>query len=287
MRGWRLVCDVGGTNIRIARCEGPNQLINVSVQPTTLCSSLQDALLAYCRAFDDLDKFLGAAIAAAGPVEAGRVTLTNSHMTIERDAIMAGIGGRPVALLNDLEATAYALPLLSADDILPLIVASNPKAGPRLVVNVGTGFGAALLLQTTSGWQSIATEAGHMTLEASDPTGVIKSSVSDTVTVEDRLSGLALCTTPDPSFRKSHFSSAFGELFGAVCGNLVLATGAWGGVYLCGSVASAWCRLNDLSSFSAAFQNKGQMSDQMARVQVSEILLPYPALTGLTTIGLS
>jgi hypothetical protein len=29
------------------------------------------------------------------------------------------------------------------------------------------------------------------------------------------------------------------------------------------------------------------MSDQMARVQVSEIVLPHPALVGLTTIALS
>lgn len=287
MTGWRLVCDVGGTNIRIARCEGPKKLINVTVRPTAQCSSLQDALLEYLRAFDDRDSVLGAAIAAAGPVEKGRVTLTNHHTTIDREAMMAGLGGRPVALLNDIEATAYALPLLSADDISPVVAASNQKAGPRLVVNVGTGFGAALLIQTTSGWQSIATEAGHMTFASIDHTGNIKTNMSETVSVEDRLSGIALSAATDEPFGRSQFSAVFGDLFGAVCGNLVLATGAWGGVYLCGSVASAWCRTGDLSSFRTAFHNKGRMSDQMARVQVSEIVLPHPALVGLTTIALS
>jgi glucokinase len=285
MTGWRLVCDVGGTNIRMARCEGPKKLVNVSVQPTALCSSLQDALVAYCRSFDDRDSLLGAAIAAAGPVESDRVTLTNSHMTIERAAIVEGLGGRPVALLNDLEATAYALPLLSADDTSNVVAAQNPKAGPRLVVNVGTGFGAALLLQTISGWHSIATEAGHMTFAAIDETGATKISMSDSVTVEDRLSGLALAAT-DKSSGGLLFSDAFGELLGAVCGNLVLATGAWGGVYLCGSVASAWCRTADLSTFIAAFRNKGRMSSQMGHVQVNEIVLSHPALVGLTTIEL-
>jgi glucokinase len=287
MTGWRLVCDVGGTNIRIARCEGHGQLVNVAVRPTALCSSLQDALLDYWSTFEDREELLGAAIAAAGPVESGRVTLTNHHMTIEREAVMVGLGGRPVALLNDIEATAYALPLLSADDISPVIAASNPKAGPRLVVNVGTGFGAALLFQTTTGWQSVATEAGHMTFAAIDQTGAIKSNMSETVTVEDRLSGLALRAAADEPFGKSDVSEAFGNLLGAVCGNLVLATGAWGGVYLCGSVASAWCRAGVLSAFSAAFKNKGRMSDQMARVQVSEIVFPHPALIGLSTIALS
>jgi glucokinase len=287
MTGWRLVCDVGGTNIRMARCEGLKKLVNVTVQPTALCSSLQDALLDYWSAFDDHDKVLGAAIAAAGPVERGRVTLTNHHTTIDREAIMAGLGGRPVALLNDIEATAYALPLLSAEDLTPVVATSNPKAGPRLVVNVGTGFGAALLLQTTSGWQAIATEAGHMTFAAIDSSGVINTNASQTVSVEDRLSGLALRAATDEPLGRTQTSAAFGDLFGAVCGNLVLATGAWGGVYLCGSVASAWCRTGDLSSFKAAFQNKGRMSNQMARVQVSEIVMPHPALVGLTTVALS
>lgn len=285
MTGWRIVCDVGGTNIRMARSEGPKKLVNVTVRPTALCSFLQDALLEYLRAFDDCDSVLGAAIAAAGPVEAGRVTLTNHQMTIDREAIMARLGGRPVALLNDLEATAYALPLLSADDSSPVIAASNPKAGPRLVVNVGTGFGAALLLQTTSGWHSVATEAGHMTFATVELSRVIKNNVSETVSVEDKLSGLALSSATDGAFG-SQFSAAFGDLFGAVCGNLVLATGAWGGVYLCGSVASAWCRTGDRSSFIAAFKNKGRMSEQMTRVQVSEIVLPHPALVGLTTVEL-
>jgi glucokinase len=287
MTDWRLVCDVGGTNIRIARCEGPKKLVNVTVRPTAQCSSLQDALLDYCRAFDDHDSVSGAAIAAAGPVEAGRVTLTNHHTTIDREAIMARLGGRPVAVLNDIEATAYALPLLSADDIAPVVEAPNPKAGPRLVVNVGTGFGAALLIQTASGWQSVATEAGHMTFAAIDQTGNIETKLSETVSVEDRLSGLALSAAADESVGRGQISASFGDLFGSVCGNLVLATGAWGGVYLCGSVASAWCRTGGLSSFRAAFQNKGRMSDQMARVEVSAIILPHPALVGLTTIALS
>ncbi|MBY0226890.1 MAG: glucokinase [Hyphomicrobium sp.] len=285
MTGWRLVCDIGGTNIRMARCEGPKKLVSVTVRPTKLCSSFQDTILDYCRAFDDHDRMSGAAIAAAGPVEAGRVTLTNHPMTIDREAVTAGLNGKPVALLNDIEATAYAVPLLSADDIAPVVAASNPKGGPRLVVNVGTGFGAALLIETPSGWQSVATEAGHMTFAALEDIDTIKSNVSKPVSVEDKLSGLALSTATNVPF--GQFSAAFTDLFGAVCGNLVLATGAWGGVYLCGSVASAWCRTGDLSSFRAAFQDKGLMSDRMARVEVSEIVLPHPALVGLTTIELS
>jgi glucokinase len=311
MTGWRIVCEVGGTNIRIARCEGPKQLVDISVQPTEYCPSLLEALLFYCGRFSDCEGLLGAAIAGAGPVEDGRVSLTNGQLTIDRDTVSKGINGRPVVVLNDLEATAYALPLLSADDIASVVAVHKPLTGPRLVVNVGTGFGAALLIQTAKGWHAVATEAGHMTFGFIDQTGAVNFSMSSSVSVEDRLSGLALCgrtdqlgtrhsapkesptppaygiTFVDATSCRSPFSSSFGELLGAVCGNLVLAAGAWGGVYLCGSVASAWCKAAEFSAFTAAFQNKGRMSSRMRRVQVNEIISPHPALLGLTTIGLS
>jgi glucokinase len=272
-----MVCDVGGTNIRIARSDKPKQFTHLSVEATVRCSSLPDALQHYWLQFDDRESLLGAAIAAAGPVESGSVTLTNGPLT--------QIGGRPVVLFNDLEATAYAVPLLKEEDLLPVVSVFTPTAGPRLVVNVGTGFGAALLIQTTTGWQSVATEAGHMTLGAIEHRSGIERTALGAVSVEDRLSGLALSGGTIQPFDQHPFTSAFGELFGAVCGNVVLATGAWGGIALCGSVAAAWCRMGEFASFTAAFRDKGRMSKRMERVPVSKIILPHPALIGLTTVG--
>ena len=146
MTGWRLVCDVGGTNIRIARCEGPKKLVNVTVRPTAQCSSLQDALLEYLRVFDDRDSVLGAAIAAAGPVEKGRVTLTNHHTTIDREAMMAGLGGRPVALLNDIEATAYAIPLLQLLGVRVWAMDLKEEAGFGNLEKIGVYEGPTLII---------------------------------------------------------------------------------------------------------------------------------------------
>lgn len=282
MTGWRLVCDVGGTNIRIGRSEGPKQIENVIVHQTRRCSSLLDDLLGYCRTFDDYDQCQGLAVAAAGPVDTGRVTLTNGYLTIDQAELTAGLNGRPVALFNDLEAAAYSVPLLGDSDLNPIVRTSSRSSKPFLVINVGTGFGAALLLQTPSGWQSVATEAGHTSLAAFDRDG--RPAMNSVMCVENKISGLAL--PPGQPFASSQFASEFGELLGWTCGNLVLATGAWGGVYFCGTVASAWIQAGNLSSFTAAFQNKGRMSERMARVPVSEILLPHPALIGLSAVKL-
>ncbi len=284
MTGWRIVCDVGGTNVRIARSDGLRQFSHLTVEPTERCRSLPEAIRHYWRQFEDCNFLECALIAAAGPVETGRITLTNGRLTIERDAVSAAISGRPVVLLNDLEATAYAIPLLTAHDLLPVVTVSNPTAGPRLVVNVGTGFGAALLIQTATGCLSVATEAGHMTLGVLNQAGAFDFRASSEISIEDRLSGLALSRERDESLGKGRFSLSFGELFGAVCGNIVLATGAWGGVYLCGSVASAWCRMAEFTPFTEAFRMKGRMLPRMSRVPVTEIVCPHPALMGLTKI---
>jgi glucokinase len=282
---WCIVCDVGGTNIRIARSDGPKHLSHLSVEATARCTSLPDALQQFWLQFDDRESLLGTAIAAAGPVDSGSVTLTNAPLTIEGDAVSAAVGGTPVALFNDLEATAYALPLLTSKDLRPVVAVSNPSTGPRVVVNVGTGFGAALLVQTTTGWQSIATEAGHVTLAIFERGGGRENTISGAVSVEERISGLALSAATSQPYDQTSFSSDFGELFGGVCGNVVLATGAWGGVSLCGSVASAWCRMGEFASFTTAFRDKGRMAKRMECVPVSEIVLPQPALIGLTYAG--
>jgi glucokinase len=75
-------------------------------------------------------------------------------------------------------------------------------------------------------------------------------------------------------------------MLGAVCGNLVLATGAWGGVYLCGSVVKAWLNAGATVPFHTAMCAKGAMCARMARVPVYEIAARYPALTGLSRITL-
>jgi glucokinase len=284
MTGWRIVCDVGGTHIRIARSDGPRHFSHLTIEATEHCHSLPEAIRRYWLKFDDCSFLQSALIAAAGPVEADGITLTNGHLTIERGAVSIAVEERPVVLLNDLEATAYAVPLLTARDLSPVVTVANPAAGPRLVVNVGTGFGAALSIETATGWQSVATEAGHMTLGGLSQTGANEFHASDGISVEDRLSGFALRGDRNQSRGDGRFPLSFGDLFGAVCGNLVLATGAWGGVYLCGGVASAWCRTAEFAVFTKAFRMKGRMTDRMGRVPVNEIVLPHPALMGLTTL---
>jgi len=228
-------------------------------------------------------------------------------MVIDSARVSRVLGGKPVALLNDLEAAALALPALKESDMDVLIARASPLDGPRLVVNVGTGFGGALLVQTRAGWHAVACEPGHMTLAL--PASAA-ANLSDPVSVEDMISGLTLtdkerrqrlwsfagkslsreasdlfpvCGTDESA---DSFVLAFSRLLGQVCGDLVLACGAWGGVYLCGSVASAWSRAGGIRAFQDAFESKGPMSSRMQRVDVNLITAENPVLTGLCQVPL-
>ncbi len=202
MMGWRIVCDVGGTNIRIARSDAPKLISHVEMSTTENCASLPSMLRRYWQQFDDHENLLDVAVAAAGPVDQSSVTLTNSPLTVERATICASCGDRPVILINDLEAAAYAVPVLTNGDLLPVVNPFNPASGHRIVVNVGTGFGAALLIQTATGWQPVATEAGHMTLTPLDGRTATGNATLASVTIEDRLSGLALSKTANAPFSR-------------------------------------------------------------------------------------
>jgi glucokinase len=119
-------------------------------------------------------------------------------------------------------------------------------------------------------------------------------------TVEDCLSGdgigrlhAAHDTTGGERTADAVFASAASEpaaartaqmvsrLLGRVTGDLVLATAAWDGAYLCGSVARAWLAVADVTAFRAAFEDKG-LRAHMARVPTYAITVPEPALLGLT-----
>lgn len=280
MTAWRLVADVGGTNVRFAQVID-GALRNVSASPTSEYRDFYEAMDAYIAKSTDRASCAGAAIGAAGPVDHGVVKLTNGAWTIDAGAVSAQLGARPVRVLNDLEAIAYCAPLLSAGDLSAIADRAGPPDAPKLVVNVGTGFGAAIAVPTPAGWTPVACEPGHMKLALLQH--VAQRFAIDAPTIEEVISGQALQTvwntgTPQIS---TQFDDEFSKLFGQVCGDLVLATGSWGGVLLFGSVAKAWREQGEFASFLAAFENKGPMTRRMQTVPIHHIIDGLAALRGL------
>ena len=275
--GRRLVADIGGTNARFALADAEGAIAETAVLPVAGYATFADALAAYVARTGA--RFDAAAIAAAGPRDGDRIRLTNAAWTIDAAAALAA-GARSARVFNDLEAVALALPHLDADGAERLVAGAPAPTSPLLALNVGTGLGAALALPTAGGdWRALATEAGHMRFAPLTPE---EAAFADEAHVyEDLLSGRGFqCQArrlPDAAARRGVFSA----LLGRVAGDLVLATGAWGGVYFCGGVLGDWAANVDFQALHARFLDKGAMSARMGRVPLWRLTLEAPALVGL------
>jgi glucokinase len=310
MTARRLVIDIGGTNVRFARTGGDGRLFSVVGYATRDYRMLSDALAAYFADTGPPDDVSECAIAAAGPVDAGFVRLTNASWSVSQEEAADILGHVPVVLVNDLEAVAAALPHLSAADVTVLggPDAGRDASGSKLAFNIGTGCGAAVALMCNGVWRTAASEAGHMSLSCGTEASFL---VPPGATVEDVLSGAGVAAlyasiakragVPAPSgldaaavlagagdpVATRDTIAVLSSIIGRVTGDLVLATGAWGGVYFVGSVATAWARSANIENFRMAFETKGKMHDRMRLVPSFVITRRNAALFGLAMMDMT
>lgn len=264
----RLMADIGGTNARFALAESAEAL-EAHVLPVRDFARFEDALAVFLeRCAVPLSAIGSCAVAAAGPVSGGVVHLTNAPWVVDTTALTRRLGC-PVGVLNDLEAVACALPVLGARDIHMLRAGGASAPAPMIAVNVGTGFGGAVAVPVRGAWYPLAAEPGHMLLSGGPGT------------VEDLLSGPGLARAREQGGAdiQARFSAALGQ----VTRDLVLATGAWGGVRFCGGVLGAWDEVIDDDAFFEGFDTdpEGPMAPRLAGVSLARIIHPHPALLGL------
>ena len=311
MSRWRLVADVGGTNVRFARARSGGRIEDVVEHESAAYGRFGDALDAYlANSVDGIDSCCGALIGAAGPVGDDEIRLTNGRWSIRREDISRRLGGCPVRLFNDLQAVALSIPVLEPGDLVTVVAgnADTAKATTRLAVNVGTGFGAATLIAGPRGWMSMASEAGHIALAATTAAEfeLCQSPHLHLQSIEDVLSGPGLehlyshfCQQAGvaPAVRHSReiferldsdtiarrSADMFTVLLARICGDLVLATAAWGGLCLFGSVIQGWHAHADIEAFRRHFAAKGKMSARMATVPVRLVTNHAAPLIGLAS----
>src|SRR5262249_59344584 len=77
--------------------------------------------------------------AVAGPVAGGRARLTNLPWVLDEEGLRDALHLRSVRLLNDLEATAHAVPLLRADDLHTLHEGAAAPGAALAVIAPRTG----------------------------------------------------------------------------------------------------------------------------------------------------
>lgn len=156
--------DIGGTKTQFALAPDANQpLSEFFVAQNSQHHSFLDLLNSYLARVNQYS-ISHAYLSVAGPVEKNHCQLTNLNWYLSADEICAHTGITQVHLMNDLSATAFAVPRLRAQDFT--ILQNGPPVlqnGPIAILSVGTGLGESVLIWEAelNRYESIAGEGGH------------------------------------------------------------------------------------------------------------------------------
>jgi glucokinase len=165
-----LAGDIGGTKTVLALCDDQLAIVRFEIYPSADHPSL-DAIVAAFVSPGDRAALTAACFGVAGPVTGGSAKITNLPWTIEAATLAAQLGGIPVTLLNDLQATALGT-LVLPDTAFAVLqpaaagVSPSPTPGPTpgptiAVIAPGTGLGEALLVSSGAGYRALPSEGGH------------------------------------------------------------------------------------------------------------------------------
>lgn len=315
-----LLADIGGTNLRFALCESaqvPLRSDSVRRYRAAEHASLAEAAARY---LDETGARPASAVfAIAGRVDAGEVKITNLPWTVSAAAVAQELGLASVRLVNDFAAQSRCLPLLGAQDLESLGTPAAPCLdGSRdrcvAVVGPGTGLGVGALLLREGRAIVLETEGGHLSFApgSDEEVAVLNCLRREFGRVSnERLicgSGLvnlytALCriageetraTTPEQVMQVAAGDDAqaarsvelFGEILGAIAGDLVLAYGAWDGVFLGGGLLEPLLPTLRRGGFRARFDAKGRFGPTMAQIPTVAVRHPNPGLLGAAGIAL-
>ena len=312
-----LAGDIGGTTTRLGVFgtseSRPGRVVKKSYG-TADFGSISEMAAAFLRDAGVDARSIGAAcFGAAGPVANGVAELTNSPVRVDAAAIAQALGLSRVVVLNDLEALAYAVPVLSADEVQVLQEGHVDPAGAIAVIAAGTGLGEAVLYQIDGRPVVKASEGGRADFAArTDRDITVLQHVTiahGRAAVEHVVSGVGLVnihnaihpggcragidfTAADapaaismsalegrcPSCVES--MAVFVSAYGAEAGNLALRTVATGGVYIGGGIAPKILPALTTGAFLAAFRAKAPFTPMLDAMPVKVILNADAGLLG-------
>jgi glucokinase len=158
-----LVGDLGGTKTNLAVVSdtgGPHALYHERTFQSASFASLEAIIQEYLHQTGaHIDQ---ACIAVAGPITNGRAHITNLSWIVDTESLRSTFSLSSVELLNDLEAVAYAIPILEPGDIHTLHEGEPISHGSIAVIAPGTGLGEAFLTSDRKTYHAHASEGSHV-----------------------------------------------------------------------------------------------------------------------------
>ncbi len=313
-----LAGDVGGTKTLIGafdRTPPRPSPVDVRAFPTQEFDGLETIVRVFLSTLHATTAIEGACFGIAGPVLGRQAQLTNVPWRVSADALEAALSARRVHLLNDLEAMAYAVPVLRPAELHSVQAGSRRPGTNGALIAAGTGLGQCILHDLDGQTRAVASEGGHADFAARTDREIellrFLSARFGRVQIEAVVSGPGLrhlhelthagapCAVVNAEESRESFSARisraaldhtcarcvealdlFVAAYGAVAGNLALQAVATGGVYLGGGIAPQILPALTGGRFVGAFNDKAPMRALMEQMPVDVILNPQAALLG-------
>jgi glucokinase len=255
----------------------------------------------------------------AGPVNGLVANLTNAPWVADLGALSIELGQCHAALLNDLEAMAYSVSVLTTDELLVLQAGQPNPTGNAALIAAGTGLNASHIQFVDGRLIPSPSESGHADFAARTPRELalveeltrqhgradVESVISGPGIVnvfhfthradESRMTCPVLkSNTPEQEIAAETGKSAlarkcsrcvetldiFVAAYGAETGNLALRSLATRGVYIGGGIAPKIVPALKQGLFMEAFLNKPPMDGLLARIPVKVIMNRGAGLIG-------
>ena len=254
----------------------------------------------------------------AGPVLEGHVAVTNLHWDIDISALVTRFSAARVRVINDVEATAYGIDALAADDLLTLNVGVEDPCAPAALIASGTGLGESILLPRGTMRVPYPAEAGHAdfapntAIEAellqylwkrykhvswdrvlSGPglrliyeflrdtgRGTEQPALAEKMLTEDAAAVISQAALNESCEICTKALDTFTAIYGSEAGNLALRALARGGLYVGGGIAPRIVSKLADGVFLRAFCAKGRMTSLLESIPVRVILNDQAGLLG-------
>jgi glucokinase len=313
-----LAADVGGTKtlIGLYRPPGPRPTpVESRVYATLDFENMSQLVDAFLRDIGSVS--IDAVVAGvAGPVHGLEAELTNAPWSANLNEIAERLHCR-AALLNDLEAMAYSVSVLTDDELVVLQAGEPDPTGNAGLIAAGTGLNESHIQYIDGRHVPSPSESGHADFAARTEEEL--EFVQDLVRTRGRAEVESVLSGPgvvnlyrfthrdgrrpsdcpvsidsDDNTASEVTASALGNrcgrcvdalnmfvsAYGAETGNLALRSMTTAGVYVGGGIAPKILPALQNGRFMKAFRAKPPLDDVLARIPVKVILNPSAALVG-------
>jgi glucokinase len=304
-----LVADIGGTNARFALSAPDGTLHDVRVLSAASFPSLEQAIAAYF-AGTTRPRPSAACFAVACPAHGPEIKFTNSPWHFLKADLRRSFGFDRLVVINDFEALAASQPLLDGAQLASLRAGTADPSSVSLVIGPGTGLGVGAYVPAgKNAWAVISGEGGHISFAPhTDQEVRLWQRMREKygrVSAERVLNGAGLANiyqflaeeagqeadeadAPEISRRALAGEDVaersvlmFFEMLGSVTGDLALAFGSRGGVYIGGGITPKLLDFARRSSFVDRFLDKGRVSAMLQGMPIWVILEERAALYGV------